>query len=206
MFTLATTNLKPWLDVAAPLAVILSAIAAIAAALFVSLQVAHMKRAREVDTFLRILDTGNCEPVCSAANWVKYEMKSDLSYENARADQEIWQRVSAVGHHFETLGILVERKYIARDLIFDQMGPWIAGSWAKLQHLVGAHRVKRHAPDYAENFELLARSYEEWAERHPAKLEKRARSSKQAIHDYYRQEMPKKSLQPAVGKKQKRRD
>ncbi len=178
--------LKPWLDFVAPLAVILSAAAAIAAAIFVSLQVLHMKRAREVDTFLRILDAGNQEPLCSAANWVKYEMKSALSYESARADRDVWQKISAVEHHFEMLGVLVGRGYLSRDLIFDQMGAWIAGTWAKLEHLIGANRAARHAPDYAENFELLAREYEKWAERHPAKLEKRARASKQTSRDYYR--------------------
>lgn len=179
-------DLKPGIDFFAPVAVIISAVAAAAAAIFISLQVAHMKRAREVDTFLRILDIGNHEPVCSAANWVKYEMNSALSYDNALANREVWQKVSAVEHHFEMLGILVGLKYISRDLVFDQMGAWIAGSWAKLQYLIGAHRAIRHAPDYAENFELLARSYEKWAELHPAKLEKRARASKDAIRDYYR--------------------
>lgn len=199
------TDIKAWLDLLAPAAVILSAIAAITAAIFVSLQVAHMKRSREVDTFLRILDTGNCEPVCSAANWVKYEMPSDFSYDQARADHTVWQRISAVEHHFETLGILVERGYIARDLIFDQMGPWIAGSWAKLQALIGAHRAAHHAPDYAENFELLARSYEDWAESHPAKLEQRARASKQAIQDYYRLGLPNKGSQPTAAEKKRGR-
>jgi hypothetical protein len=196
-------DLKAWLDLLAPIAVILSAFAGIVAALFVARQVAHMKRAREVDTFLRILDRGNSEPVCSAANWVKYEMAPDLSYDLARADLQVWQRIAAIEHHFETLGILVERKYVSRDLLFDQMGPWIAGSWAKLQAVIGAHRAARHTPDYAENFELLARSYEKWAEDHPAKLEKRSRASKGAIEQYYRQEA--RTIESPVEKKRRRR-
>jgi hypothetical protein len=179
-------DLKPWLDFIAPIAVILSAIAAAAAAIFISLQVAHMKRAREVDTFLRVLDIGNHEPVLLAANWVKYEMKSSLSYKNARSNQEIWQMISAMEHHFEMIGILVEQKYISRDLVFDQMGVWIAGSWSKLRSIISTHRAERQAPDYAENFEVLARSYEKWAQKHPAKLEKRDRASNDAVSGYYR--------------------
>jgi hypothetical protein len=199
------TDLKAWLDVLAPLAVILTAITGIAAAVFVSLQVAHMKRAREVDTFLRILEAGNREPLCSAANWVKYEMPSDLSYDQARRDRNIWLRISAVEHHFEMLGVLVERGYLSRDLVFDQMGAWIAGSWAKLQPVIGAHRAAQHAPTHGENFELLAKSYAEWAKSNPAKLEDRSRTTSEAIRDYYRRVLPNKGLQPTARKKRGRR-
>jgi hypothetical protein len=157
-----------------------------AAAWFVALQISQMKRAGEVDAFLRVLDAGNREPVSSCAAWVKYQMPDDLSYEDARADHVVWDKIGHVEHHFETIGILVARNYISEDLIYDQMGPWITGSWAKLERLIAAHRAARRAPDYGENFEVLATRYEVWAADNPPKLEKRARASKEAAQNYYR--------------------
>jgi len=183
---MSVDDLRSYLSLIAPIAVTVTSLTAIVAAIFVSRQVAHLKRSREVDTFLRILEAGNHEPVRTAANWVKYDLDESLSYKEARADLEIWDKISTVEHHFEMLGILVDRTYISRDMLYDQMGPWIAGSWAKLQPLIGAHRAARKAPDYAENFEILADGYEDWAKKNPAKLEKRARASKQALQQYYK--------------------
>src|SRR5207247_4627337 len=122
------------------------------AAIFVSRQVAHLKRSREMDGFLRVIDAGNREPVCSAANWIKYHMDGSLSYKDARNDPEIWAKISAIEHHFEMIGILVQNGYLSANLVYDQMGLWIAGTWAKLESLIATHRGTTHAPDYAENF------------------------------------------------------
>jgi hypothetical protein len=190
--TVTSTVWEQYLSIAASISVILSAVAAIAAAWFIAVQIAHMKRVGEVDAFLRVLDAGNRDPVSSCSAWVKYEMPAELTYEEARNDRATWDKIGHVEHHFETIAILVDRGYISENLIYDQMGPWIAGTWAKLEHLIVAHRSAKRAPDYAENFEMLATRYDKWAEAHPPKLEKRARAGKQAIKDYYKQPVARK--------------
>jgi hypothetical protein len=175
-------NLSSQFVTISSIGVLISALAAAVAAIFVARQVFYMKKSREVDTFLRLIEAGNDEKVKSAADWIKYEMPRQLSYEDAKKDPALWTRLTTVFHHFEMIGILVLRHHVSRDLVYDQMGPWILGTWGKVEHLVVANRGAKRAPDYCENFELLVLGHSEWAKRNPAKLEKRAR----AIHrDYY---------------------
>lgn len=179
------SEVKPILDLVSSIAVILSATAGGLAAIFIARQVAHMKRSREVDTFLRLLAAGNDEKVRRAADWVKYEMPVPLRYEDAKCNPEIWTRLGTVFHHFEMIGVLVNHRYISADLVYDQMGPWIVGTWSKVEELISANRRAKRAPEYCENFELLVTGYDEWAKRIPAKLEKRGRVKEQDVRQYY---------------------
>lgn len=171
---------------AASVAVVFSALAAILAAVFVSRQVVHMRRSRELDAFLRVVAAGNEAVLREAADWIKYGMTPNLTYEEARADATIWHRISSVVHHFEMLGVIVDRGLVARDLIYDQLGPWLVGTWGKLEPVIQAHRSAKHEPSWCENFELLVVGYDNWARRHPPKFEKRARLSQRALRDYYK--------------------
>ena len=163
--------LREILEIFASASTVLAAISGAGAAIFISLQVAHMKRSREVDTFLRILAAGNTEAMHAAAQWVKTHVSASTTYEES-GHGECRDKTSRVINHFEMIGILVERGFISRDLIYDQMGSWIVGSWALLRHLVLAHRVAKHSPDYGENFEILSQGYAPWAKNHPPKLER----------------------------------
>ncbi len=162
--------------------VLISALAAAVAAIFVARQIFNMKKSREVDTFLRLIEAGNEDKIKNAADWIKYEMPNSLSYDEVKKDPQLWIRITTVCHYFEMIGVLVLHNFISKDLVYDQMGPWIMGTWAKIEHLVANHRAVKHAPDYCENFELLASGYFAWAKRNPAKLEKRARVTHR---DYY---------------------
>ena len=175
---------QTWLQLAAYIATILAALTGMGTAIFVAYQLALMKRAREVDTFLRIIDAGNTDLVRSAANWLKHEMNSGMTYDEAIAPANR-ERIAVVVHHFEMIGILVQHGYINGSLVYDQMGPWVVGSWGKLREIISTHRAKKRAPDYAENFEMLVSGYEQWSRLNPAKLEKRGRASHQALHEYY---------------------
>jgi hypothetical protein len=67
-----------------------------------------MKKSREVNTFLNVINQGNDSLVRGAANWLKHDLPSDLSYERAM-DGEARERIGVVVHHFEMIGILVEQ-------------------------------------------------------------------------------------------------
>lgn len=176
--------LTDWLPIATDIATIAAAVTGIASAIYIARQLTLMKRSREVDTFLNIINQGNGDLVRTASNWLKHEMPAELSYEDA-LEASARERIAIVVHHFEMMGILVEQGYVSLDLVYDQMGPWIVGSWSKLQQIVGTHRMRKQAPDYAENFEILAAGYEKWSREHPAKLESRGRASSAALQSYY---------------------
>ena len=168
------------------IAIITSAVAAASAAIFIAKQVAYMKQSRLVDTFLNVFNISNHEYMRQAANWVKYEMDSNLSYDAAISDGKAWGHISAVSHFFEMVGVLLLNQCISEDIIFDQTGPWIAGTWEKLQPTIDNHRKAKKTPDYCENFEMLVQRYYEWVESHPPKLEKRSRLGREHAHEYYK--------------------
>ena len=171
---------------------IIAALAGAGAAFFVSLQVLHMKRSREVDTFLRLIEVANTEEFRRASQWVKSEITSKTTYEQS-GQKEYWANTSLIINYFEMVGNLVNRRYISRDLIYDQMGSWIIGMWSKLHIIIAAHRAAKESPQYAENFELLASGYDSWALRHSPKLEQRRRSSSEILQKFYTYAKKKKN-------------
>jgi hypothetical protein len=194
--------LKESLALLANASTIIAGIAAICAAVFVSLQVAHMKRSREVDTFLRVIEAGNTDALRGAGQWVKTRISPDTTYQQA-GEADYRENMSLLINYFEMVGILVHRRYLSTDLVYDQMGSWIVGSWGKLRVLIAAHRTARRSPQYAENFELLALGYDAWAKRHPPKLETRERPSGLALEEFYSERdqgqtrnLPNKSAEP----------
>jgi hypothetical protein len=136
-----------FLEIASKCAPIVSALIALVGVIFVSYQIVLVRRSHQTNTFLKAVDMARDKNFAEAANWVKYRMDPSLTYDAARASEETWDKVSRVIHFFESLGILVERNFINRDLVFDQMGPWIAGTWGKLKPLILAHRAVNLYPD-----------------------------------------------------------
>ena len=173
------------LDILSKCAPIVSAIIAVLGVGFVSYQLVLVRRSHQTNTFLRIIDMARERHFSEHSNWVKYDMEDQIPYESLWGNKTTREHVTAVIHFFETLGILIERKYVNADLVFDQMGSWIEGVWHKLEHIIVTHRAKKKSPEYAENFDALARRYNEWASRHDAKLEKRPRLSGMAASGYY---------------------
>lgn len=184
---------KEWLDILVSISTIVAALSGTGAAIFVSLQVAHMKRSREVDTFLRIIEAGNSESIRRASQWVKMKITPDTTYEQT-GQLDYRENLALVTNYFEMVGILVNRGHISKDLVYDQMGSWIVGSWAKLRVIIAAHRAAKRAPQYAENFEILALGYDSWARRHPPKLDKRKRPSGEVLETFYTDTDPQKTI------------
>lgn len=169
----------------ASIAIILSGLTGIVAAIFIARQIYHMKQSREVDTFLRLVAAGNEPTLCEASEWVKYDLKSSVAYETLYRDAQIWRRIGAVNHYFEMIGVLVNNRHLSKHLIFDQMGSWIAGTWEKLKPYIIAHREAKQQPAYCENFQLLVENYYDWIEDNRAKLSGEARSRPNVLRRYY---------------------
>lgn len=182
METSAMTNL----DIISTLAVAASAVIAALAAIFVAKQVEHMKQSREIESFLKIIDSSNQPHLRAAAEWIKYDLDGSLPYESAFPDRDVWRKISDINHYFEMIGVLTDNHYISRHLIYDQMGPWIAGTWEKLCPIINSHRNAKNAPDYCENFELLAMGYKRWMTDNSPKLDKRPRANYSSIENYYK--------------------
>src|ERR1039457_73712 len=173
------------LEIASKCAPIVSAFVALAGVVFISYQIVLVRRSHQTSTFLKILDMARDKNFAEAVNWVKYKMDTSINYDTARANDQAWSNISQVIHFFESLGILVQRNFINRDLVFDQMGTWIAGTWSKVKPLIVVHRATKGYPEYAENFEILVEKFDEWAKKNQAKKERRPRLGVTGAANYY---------------------
>jgi hypothetical protein len=141
---------------------------------FAYLQVRHLASVREVDATLRLYELGQVPHVREAATWVKYVFDPERSeYEQLYGSRADWDRLADVNHYFELVGTLVINGYVSKDLVFDLMGTFMAGTWEKVERIVREHRAKRASPTYMENFELLQKEFAQWGEAHAPKIEKR---------------------------------
>jgi hypothetical protein len=171
-------QLREVLVIASQIAPVMSTLTAIVAAVFISRQIANIRRNREVDTLLKIIAVSDQDRTRKAKEWMMYELDpKGLTIDHLKANRESMAHFSQLVHLFETMGVLVTRKYIPEELVFDKYGLFIAGAWGKLQGPIIALRTGSRSAEFAENFELLAREYDTWAQNVPLKLKRGARLS-----------------------------
>lgn len=156
----------------AGIAPIISALTAIVAAIFISRQIANIRRNREVDTLLKIIALADHDRTREAREWIRRDLNSKLTIHQLEADPEQVAKFGQAIHFFETIAVLVNRGYISKQLVFDKYGLLIAGSWNKLQNLIDDYRREYQTFDYGENFEELASKYDVWAKKTPLKVTK----------------------------------
>ena len=154
------------------IAVTISALTAIIAAIFISRQVANLRRNREVDTLMRIIALSDSERTAQAKEWMMYDLKPGITLQDVKANKETMAKFSQLVHLFETAGVLVHRGYVPQDLVFDKYGLLIAGAWDKLRPLIVTLRANKQSEEFAENFELLVKEYDAWAREVPLKVAK----------------------------------
>jgi len=171
------------LQVISLFAPIVSAITAIIAAVFVSWQISHIRRSREVDTLFKIIALSDLEDTREAKEWLMYELGKGLTIQQLKADKATMRKFGQVVHLFETMGVIVNRGYVSKDLVFDKYGLLIIGAWGKLQSPITAIRIESQNYEYAENFELLVSKYDIWARKTALKTSKGERVKlKEARH------------------------
>jgi hypothetical protein len=173
------------LAIASQIAPILSALTAITAAVFISRQIANIRHNREVDTLLKIIAVSDQDRTREAKEWMMYELDPEgLTIDHLKSDKQSMAHFSQLVHLFETMGVLVNRKYIPKDLVFDKYGLFIAAVWGKLRKPIFALRESAQSPEFAENFEWLAIQYDLWAQSVPLKLTTGPRKSLKDSFDF----------------------
>jgi hypothetical protein len=174
------------LEILSKVAPIASALIALIAAIFISRQIANIRRNREVDTLLKLIALADTERSIEAKHWLLYDLDKYSSAAQLRADKQALRHFSQLVHLFETMGVIVNNGYVPHKLIFDKYGLLIIGSWNRLHTLISGMRIETQGFEYAENFELMVSKYDAWAKRQPLKTVKgermRRRESTRLLH------------------------
>jgi hypothetical protein len=160
------------IDFLSKVAPIASALIALVAAIFISRQIANIRRNREVDTLFKIIALADTDRSIEAKDWLLYDLDKYSSAAQLRADKQALRHFSQLVHVFETMGVIVNNGYVPHKLVFDKYGLLIIGSWNRLHTLISAMRLETQGFEYAENFELMVSKYDKWARKHPLKTAK----------------------------------
>jgi hypothetical protein len=125
----------------------------------------------DAQLFIKILGiiTQNKDMI-DAMNWVTYELDVK-TYEEFKEKYPMgsdgFKKFNGYTAIFETIGILVNRDLLSGDLIYDAWGDLY---WSKVESIVHGMRKELQMPRLSENFEVMAKDYNEWAEKNPPKL------------------------------------
>jgi hypothetical protein len=137
---------------------VLSALAGIAAALFVIIQLRHMDKHRDLEISMKLFEWAETDRLRKAFRWVE----KDFHFENLdkyKAEVEENFEVSdypyQVEAFFEEVGFLVNKSLVDIDVIVDRLGSYIISNWKILQPWITAIRKERNDRTFGEHFEEL---------------------------------------------------
>jgi len=137
---------------------ILSALAGIAAALFVILQIRHMDKHKDLEISMKLFEWAETDRLRKAFRWIE----SSFQFENlekykieVNENFEVSDYPFQVEAFFEEVGFLVNKKLVDIDVIVDRLGSYILSNWKKLQPWIVAIRQERSDKSFGEHFEGL---------------------------------------------------
>lgn len=140
------------------LTAILSALAGVAATLFILLQLRHMDRHRDLEISMKLFDWAETEGLRKAFRWVEREFQFE-DFERYKAEVEKNFEASdypyRVEAFFEEVGFLVNKKFVDIDVIVDRLGAYITSNWKKLEPWILVMRKERDDKTFGEHFQRL---------------------------------------------------
>lgn len=140
------------------LAAVLSALAGVAATVFILLQLRHMDKHRDLEISMKLFEWAETERLRKAFRWVEIEFHfEDLNkYKNdVEKNFEISDYPYQVEAFFEEVGFLINRKFVDIDVIVDRLGAYIISNWKKLEPWIVALRKERDDRTFGEHFQRL---------------------------------------------------
>jgi len=139
-------------------ATILSATAGIFATIFILLQLRHMEQHRNLEISLKLFEWAESDRLRKAFRWIEEEFQFEdfEKYKSKKKESfEISDYPYEVTGFFEEIGFLVQKKFIALDVIDDRLGPYIVSNWKKLEPWIMALRKEKGDRTFGEHFQKL---------------------------------------------------
>lgn len=137
---------------------ILSAMAGLAATIFILLQLRHMEQHRNLEISIKLFEWAETDRLRKAFRWIEEEFEFE-DYEKYKTEVEKNFEVSdypyQVESFFEEVGFLVNKKFVDIDVIVDRLGAYIVSNWKKLEPWILAVRKERGDKTFGEHFQKL---------------------------------------------------
>jgi hypothetical protein len=139
---------------------ILSALAGIAAVIFVIIQLRHMDKHKDLEISMKLFEWAETDRLRKAFRWIEKDFQFE-NFDKYKAEVEENFEVSDYTYQieafFEEVGFLVNKGLVDIDVIVDRLGSHIILNWKKLQPWILALRKERDDKTFGEHFEELYR-------------------------------------------------
>ncbi|MGE0226943.1 MAG: hypothetical protein AB7I38_12825 [Dehalococcoidia bacterium] len=154
---------------------IASAVAAGAAVLGILLlvwQLRGIRHAQDVTIALSLLERRSSDEFRAAVSWVRSPEADRLSHltpEEFERQVEMREHCELLWSYYEFVGVLVRRKALSEDILFDQGGILLSDTWERTHRYIHARRdnTTRYGARYMENFQFLKERWARWDTRQP---------------------------------------
>ena len=147
---------------------VLSALAGIAAVVFVVIELRHMDKHKDLEISMKLFEWAETDKLRKAFRWIDKEFQSD-NFEKHRAEWEANSEVAEYPYQieafFEEVGFLVNKELVDIDVIVDRLGSYIVSNWKKLQPWIIATRKERNDRTFGEHFEKLYKKTVDYMQR-----------------------------------------
>ena len=125
----------------------------------------------DADLILKIFSTAmNDELYQNAYRWFLIEF-NETNFDNFIKENPIGSQNTRyfmrVTTYCELVSTLVVTEVLSDDLVYEMWGDM---QWAKAEPIVKGFRAQFGMPRLYENFEVVAKKYPEWSEKHPPKV------------------------------------
>ena len=140
------------------LTAVISALAGIAAAVFVVVQLRHMDKHRDLEISMKLFEWAETDRMRKAFRWIEneFEFKDLETYKTEiAANSEVSDYPYQIEAYFEEVGFLINKKLVDIDVIVDRLGSHIITNWQKLKPWIIAIRNQRQDKTFGEHFEIL---------------------------------------------------
>jgi hypothetical protein len=139
---------------------LLSALAGIAAAIFVIIQLRHMDKHKDLEISMKLFEWAETDRFRKAFRWIEKDFQfENLDKYKAEVEEnfEVRDYPYQIEAYFEEVGFLVNKKLVDIDVIVDRLGSYIISNWNKLQAWIIAMRKERNDTTFGEHFERLCK-------------------------------------------------
>ena len=123
--------------------IIIASSGVLAGVIYYVLEIRHQSRLRQTESVIRLSPWFNmtAKEVQEAVTRVcSIEYKNYADYLKKYSDKPENMMLKILGNYFEGIGILVYRKLVEADIVYDFWGDIIQSSWEKIQPLVADMR------------------------------------------------------------------
>jgi hypothetical protein len=138
--------------------IVIASLGVLLAAIYYVLDIRHQSRLRQTESVIKLspwfsMNAREVQEAVTQVCSIEYENYEDYLEKYSEKAEDMTLKI--LGNYFEGIGILVYRKLVKADIVYDFWGDIIQSSWEKIQPLIADMRKDTGNPNTFRFWEYL---------------------------------------------------